>query len=136
MRDDGGVRPPSPRGQPVGDAEYGDVDLHGRALAQVSIYGAARERRLVDEKAQAQVVPGQGGQVIGEPLACPQAEQTWIEVVRGMPVPARLRARQDVTQRSRSRVRQNSVPNHAHFARLIPGLGDTGLREVVITCTT
>ena len=61
------------RGQPVGDRKQRDVDLDGLGRAQVAIQGAPRQRPLVDEEAQAQVVARQRGDVGLELLARAQA---------------------------------------------------------------
>ena len=47
----------------------------GRAGSQVAVDGAARERALVDEEAEAQVVAGERGDVGAQPLAGAQARQ-------------------------------------------------------------
>ena len=63
------------RGQPIGDAEQRDVDLHGLAGAQVAVDRAAAERHLVDEEAEAQVVAGQRRDVLAQPLAGAQPRE-------------------------------------------------------------
>ena len=60
------------RGQPVGDAQHGDVDRDRRARVQVPVDRAAGQRHLVHEEAEPQVMARQRRDVLGQPLAGPQ----------------------------------------------------------------
>ena len=59
-------------GEPVGDREHGDVDGVRLGGPQVVVHLAARERPLVNEEAEPQVVAGQARQVVGQAPARPQ----------------------------------------------------------------
>ena len=57
------------RGEPVGDGEDGDVGGVGLGRAQVAPDRAARERALVDEEAEPQVVEGERRDVVARAAA-------------------------------------------------------------------
>src|SRR5438034_304401 len=61
------------RGQPVGHAQQRDVGLDRLGLQQVAVELVAIERHLVDQKAQAEVMAREGGDVRAQPLAGAQA---------------------------------------------------------------
>ncbi len=63
-------RAAAPGGEPVGRAEQGDVGGDGLGGAEVLIDGAARQRALIDQEAEAQVVQGQPLKVGAEGVAC------------------------------------------------------------------
>ncbi len=54
---------------PVGDAEHRDVDLDRLAGREIVVDGARRQRPLVHQKAEPQVVAGQRGDVVDQTLA-------------------------------------------------------------------
>ena len=65
----GGERPAAAGREPVGDREQGDVGGDRLGRAQVLVDAARRQRRLVDEEAEPQVVEGQRLQMVGEAAA-------------------------------------------------------------------
>ena len=62
-------------GEAVGDREDGDVGRVGLGRGQVAPDRAPRQRPLVDEEAEPQVVEGQRGDVVGDALGGAQAAQ-------------------------------------------------------------
>ena len=69
----GGEGPAAAGGEAVGDGEQGHVGGDRLGRAQVLVDPARRQRRLVDEEAEPQVVQGEGLQVLGQLAAGPQA---------------------------------------------------------------
>src|SRR5680860_269477 len=69
----GGERPAAAGREPVGDGEQSDVGGHRLGRPQVLVDPARRQRRLVDEEAEPQMVQRQRLQVPGEPLTGAQA---------------------------------------------------------------
>ncbi len=63
------------RGQPVGDAEHGDVDLNRLAGREVAVDGPRRQRLFVHKEAEAQVMTGQRRDMSDQPLAGAQSRE-------------------------------------------------------------
>ena len=68
----GGEGAAAASGEAVGDGEQGDVRGHRLGRPQVLVDAARRQRHLVDEEAEAQVVQGQRLQMRGQRAARPQ----------------------------------------------------------------
>ena len=69
----GGEGPAAAGREPVGDGQQGDVGGDRLGRPQVLVDAARRQRRLVDEEAEAQVVQGQRLQVAGSARGSPAA---------------------------------------------------------------
>ncbi len=81
------------RREPVGDRQQRDVDLDGIGRLQIAVQRAPRERHIMDEEAEPQVVARERGDVCLELLAATQSGQDLARQAGALAVVAEERRR-------------------------------------------